>query len=814
MRVLSNTSADGTTTNWVPLNGTDDSSGATGPSNVPYNKLYGYAGSATLFQHSLFIRGGSGSKSNDIYYVTMDENSTHGFRRLSWNSGSSNWSGTWTTRATFGGDVTNSSGYNAKNELMSKMVYDSGNDRVYIGIARWLDNTNGDTQSLYYIDSTDTAVLAGNVYSAGGAAWFAPTMDIMYNADDSKVYYFFETSSKDPNTGVTNTALNGKGFYKTYDGSSFSTATQFFSVTGYTLDIPIVYQAATQGRILLFFRADGVEGFSTPPHSVYWGYLNSGGSTSTPAQSITSPYSGTTYANFDKICTTKTDTELMDNSGGEVALKSSFRDDFSTPLTPYVDISSQWTTGVWSSGSFTPVPDGTVNVWGTGGAYMYGNSTFNKKTLEFRAKFTNNNSEHIGWSDTNGFNTFIIFSTFNNGQLNARVGSTTYNLGSSYYGSYHTYKITWATSDIQFFIDGVQVATDTTNITTSLNPIISNNTTTSGADLLVDWINVVNYPTTTGTFVSCALDSSTSGANWGTITYTASASGVTVKTRTSTDNSSWTAWSSALTSGDTISSTAGRYLQYQLTLVGASTTTPTFDNVSITFSAPVPTATPTPTPTSVSSSSSSSPSSYSPPLCSNALPGGKPDLFQVDVTGTTAKLYFAPVASNADKYTVTFGYSSGDDRFNASMQHGLDSGVLSYTLNYLSPNTTYYVRLRADNGCKPGGWGNEMKITTAGSSNTGLRYYKNIFAHIMSFFPRQITSVSDLPKTVASQKVVTNGTCELYTVGAKDTLWSIASQKLGSGKKYPTIISANKNIYPTLNSSTVLHTGWKLKVGC
>src|SRR6185369_7068913 len=107
-----------------------------------------------------FIRGGAGAKSEDIYYFNTDHDDTNGFRRLGWSSGSQNWSGAWTSRATFGGNVNDGQGYNLKKELMTKPVYDPINDRVYIGIARWLDDTNGDTNSLFYIDGSDSAVLA------------------------------------------------------------------------------------------------------------------------------------------------------------------------------------------------------------------------------------------------------------------------------------------------------------------------------------------------------------------------------------------------------------------------------------------------------------------------------------------------------------------------------------------------------------------------------------------------------------------------------------------------------------------------------
>lgn len=119
-----------------------------------------------------------------------------------------------------------------------------------------------------------------------------------------------------------------------------------------------------------------------------------------------------------------------------------------------------------------------------------------------------------------------------------------------------------------------------------------------------------------------------------------------------------------------------------------------------------------------------------PPGCASTQPGGQPDLFQIDTTSDKAKLYFTPVSSNADKYVISFGYTPGDMRFGAELS-GNSTGVMSYTINALSPSSTYYVRVRAGNGCATGEWSNEMKFTTASKGSTsGKRFFEN--------FPSQI----------------------------------------------------------------------------
>jgi LysM repeat protein len=248
-----------------------------------------------------------------------------------------------------------------------------------------------------------------------------------------------------------------------------------------------------------------------------------------------------------------------------------------------------------------------------------------------------------------------------------------------------------------------------------------------------------------------------------------------------------------------------RYLQYQLQLTTSDgLDTPTFQDISVDYTVSVPT--PTPTPTLIQSNSTnqnntiSNPSS-SAPTCGDTSPTGTPDLFQIDTTTDQATLYFAPISSSTTYYFISYGLTPGDERYGIMIPQGPSSGVLSYTLNYLSANTTYYIRMRGGNGCMPGKWGNEMKMKTP--KKGAVRYYKNFLSILLSIFNPKPTQIKPI-KAVASDS---GSLCE-YTVKSGDTLWNIALKKNGSGDNYTEIIHINNLV------STVLLVGQKLKIKC
>lgn len=136
---------------------------------------------------------------------------------------------------------------------------------------------------------------------------------------------------------------------------------------------------------------------------------------------------------------------------------------------------------------------------------------------------------------------------------------------------------------------------------------------------------------------------------------------------------------------------------------------------------PDPTATPSPTATPTSSSSSPSRSRPSAPGCHDSTPQSAPVLFQVTRMPTSATLYFAPVKGTSG-YFISYGLGSVTEQFGTSFTWPDQSGVLTYTISDLDPKATYTFKVRGQNGCQPGSWSNEQRVTGT-SGRKFLNFY-------------------------------------------------------------------------------------------
>ncbi|MFA6250786.1 MAG: hypothetical protein WC686_04815 [Candidatus Shapirobacteria bacterium] len=110
-----------------------------------------------------------------------------------------------------------------------------------------------------------------------------------------------------------------------------------------------------------------------------------------------------------------------------------------------------------------------------------------------------------------------------------------------------------------------------------------------------------------------------------------------------------------------------------------------------------------------SSTSSSVPTA---PLCTNVQPASIPDLFQINTSRKSAKLYFTPL-SDTSQYYISFSTKPNAEDY-GELVTLLREGVQSHSVYYLKPNTTYYVKVRGQNGCMPGNWSNIFKFKTTG----------------------------------------------------------------------------------------------------
>ena len=189
---------------------------------------------------------------------------------------------------------------------------------------------------------------------------------------------------------------------------------------------------------------------------------------------------------------------------------------------------------------------------------------------------------------------------------------------------------------------------------------------------------------------------------------------------------------------------------------------------------PTPTPTPTSTPSnnSSSSNSNSSSSSNTPSYsCTDSKPLSTSNLFQINITNNTAKLFFTPL-TDTNHYYVSFSTNPDAEKDGAGADIILNKeGVQNYTVYQLKPNTTYYFKVRGQNGCMPGDWSNIMKIKTNTVKTTNPSvFYKNTFTKVASV----VKSVKNiiLPKTNTDTTIPTTPTLQQTTITPTPSYYS------------------------------------------
>ncbi len=145
------------------------------------------------------------------------------------------------------------------------------------------------------------------------------------------------------------------------------------------------------------------------------------------------------------------------------------------------------------------------------------------RILEFKATFsslTTTQPEHAGFGYDLGSGNWAIFSTGDAGStLKARTsGLDLTDLGSSYFGSPHLYRIEWYSDHIVYRIDGVQVASHAVSIPGNMRPIASDGA--DDATLSIDWMRMSPF-TGPCTFTSRVLDAG-QAADWFDLFYAGS----------------------------------------------------------------------------------------------------------------------------------------------------------------------------------------------------------------------------------------------------------------------------------------------------
>lgn len=106
-----------------------------------------------------------------------------------------------------------------------------------------------------------------------------------------------------------------------------------------------------------------------------------------------------------------------------------------------------------------------------------------------------------------------------------------------------------------------------------------------------------------------------------------------------------------------------------------------------------------------------------PEACNSTSPGNPPELFQINTTRNSAVLHFTPAGEPYTYYMISYGTTPLAEEYGATVSLEHSPGAISFPVNALSPNTRYFFKVRAGNGCMPGAWSNTLKAKTNQSTS-------------------------------------------------------------------------------------------------
>ncbi|MFZ0827904.1 MAG: N,N-dimethylformamidase beta subunit family domain-containing protein, partial [Verrucomicrobiia bacterium] len=323
---------------------------------------------------------------------------------------------------------------------------------------------------------------------------------------------------------------------------------------------------------------------------------NSAASPASPAppDNFTTPtvaFLDTTVADFS-AGTPGANTYISQTTDGEVILNPAFGDEF-----PGTALSAGWSGNIWNAGGSLAVGGGSLTV---NGAHAASTASFGPgSSMEFVATFQAGPFQHVGFSSDIAFDApWVAFGTSaaGNGVYARSSGSSDILISASLLGTPHRYRIVWNPGSFDFYVDGVQVATISVGIASSMLAQISDDNI-DAASLQVDWLRVAPYAAS-GTFVSRVFDAG-AAANWDALAWTRETPpGTTLALGyrigdTPTPDSSWTAFTPVSSSGAALAGNA-RYFQYEAQLATSDPSqTPVLDDVTISYDLKPDTTAPT-----------------------------------------------------------------------------------------------------------------------------------------------------------------------------------------------------------------------------
>jgi hypothetical protein len=271
-------------------------------------------------------------------------------------------------------------------------------------------------------------------------------------------------------------------------------------------------------------------------------------------------FTDTTVVDFS-AGTPDVNTYLAQTADGEVVLAPSVGAEFSGTALP-----AGWTSTAWSAGGTASVANSVLTVNGAraGTVALFGPG----RSLEFVATFSGDANQHVGFGVEFNNMPWAIFSTRNGGSLSARTNNMNTQLGSSWLGAPHRYRIDWNTTNVVYAIDGTVVATHSVALTSSMRPLASD-LTVGGGTVVVDWLRMTPYAASS-IFLSRVFDAGGT-VTWGTAAWTRevpTGTSLVLSVRqgdAATPDGTWTPFVTLTGSGVTLGGSS-RYLQYRAQL--------------------------------------------------------------------------------------------------------------------------------------------------------------------------------------------------------------------------------------------------------
>ena len=293
------------------------------------------------------------------------------------------------------------------------------------------------------------------------------------------------------------------------------------------------------------------------------------------------PVTQTTAADFGSG--TLTGSYISQNSDGEVTQAPTLGVEFDGTTLP-----TGWTSTVIATAGTTAVSGGKATLSGT---RIFSTATAaSPKSLEVSAVMPKNGRVGFG---TSSQSIYAALSTNGQGQVVALAKDGLSSNSSTVIPGIdatlpHRYRVDWvSTTQVAFFVDGVQVSTAGFMRSTPL-VVVLQDSTVNATPLVVDWLRVSPFGAS-GTYQSAIFDAGAT-VGWDTLAFTGTLPAGTTRTiqvrsgDTAVPGTGWTGWTTVATSGASIARSS-RYLQYQIlmTSTGSRFVSSTTDSVQIGF---------------------------------------------------------------------------------------------------------------------------------------------------------------------------------------------------------------------------------------